>query len=212
MKEARHTDLVITGSITEMLAERLIEELQHERYQRDIPLRLFLNSPGGNMPVALAMSRLLLSSFETIETYNLATVDSAAVCLYLIGGKRCTFESSRFYLHPPTIPHDGPLSRENLHELSLLLHSDTEAMIAFYQERTGIDAELLRAWFQQHTVLSGPQSIEQKISTELCSAIDDFAPRYIQSPIMPLSPCPTAQPGIPSGDSHNPFSDSPVHE
>ncbi len=186
MNKTGHTDLVVSGSINDMLAERLIVELQQEQYQRDIPLRLFLNSPGGSMPIALALARLLLSSFNTIETYNLATVDSAAVCLFLTGERRHAFTTSRFYLHPPTIQHDAPLSQEGIRELSLLLKSDTAAMTAFYHERTGIRQKKLASWFRHHTVLTGEQSLRERISTELCCGIHDFSPRYIQSPGMAI--------------------------
>lgn len=175
----KHSDLVIMGGINDALLQNLTQELQHDCYQRHIPLRLFISSPGGSMPLALTMSRMLLSLFDHIETYNLAIVDSAAVCLYLTGSKRFVFSSSRFLLHPASITLRESVTIAQMHEHIRLIRSDTESMIRFYHERTGHDDAILRRWFDKSLTMTASESIEQKIATDICSNIPNFSPRYI---------------------------------
>ena len=197
-----HSDLVLLGSIDDTLVQNLTRELQHDRYQRHIPLRLFISSPGGSMPLALTLARLLLSLFDHIETYNLATVDSAAVCLYLTGNKRHSFTSSRFFLHPASVALTQPATEERLQENLRIIRSDTASMIDFYQERTNIDEPTLRHWFATPTVLTSNEAIAQGIATDLCTDIPDFSPHYLPlnvppcdlasmpEALIPLSPSP----------------------
>lgn len=173
------SDLVVLGGITDELLWRFTGELRHPRYRRRRRLRLFINSPGGSMPHALALSRLLLNLFEEIETYNLAMVDSAAVCLYLVGSKRFTFSSSRFFLHPPALASNGPASEAQMLETLSLIRSDTESMIHFYRERTGNDPAVIRRWFQEPCVLSGEEALRQHVATDLCRELPRFSPRYL---------------------------------
>lgn len=197
------SDLVILGAIDDSLVRHLTEELRDDRYQRHIPLRLFISSPGGSMPLALAVARLLLSLFEHIETYNLATVDSAAVCLYLTGSKRHSFAGSRFFLHPASISLTQPVTEEQLRENIRLIRSDTESMIRFYRERTNLDEATLCHWFTTPTVFTGDEAVAQGIATDLCTRIDDFSPRYLSSdlplPLGDMAPAvPGARPELPS--------------
>lgn len=176
-----HSDLVIMGGISDDLIEKLIREIQKDRYQRNIPLRLFINSPGGSIPLALSISRLLLNLFDYIETYNLATVDSSAICLYLTGNKRCCFPNSRFFLHPPSISLNDHLTQNQLQENITLIRSDTKSMLNFYHERTHIETGTLESWFNHTIAFSGIESIKQNISTDICADISDFSPCYINS-------------------------------
>lgn len=197
-----HSDLVLLGSIDDTLVQRLTRELQHDRYQRHIPLRLFISSPGGSMPLALTLARLLLSLFDHIETYNLATADSAAVCLYLTGSKRHSFASSRFFLHPASIAITHRATEDQLQENLRLIRSDTNAMVHFYQERTGIGQATLRQWFGVPTVLTSHEAIAHGIATDLCTDIQDFSPHYLTSDVSPQSDDTAAghgaQPALPS--------------
>lgn len=203
-----HSDLVLLGSIDDTLVHRLTQELQHDRYQRHIPLRLFISSPGGSMPLALTLARLLLSLFDHIETYNLATVDSAAVCLFLTGEQRHSFASSRFFLHPASIPITHPATEAQLQGHLRLIRSDTSAMIDFYQERTGIDEATLRRWFATPTVLTSHEAIAQGIATDLCTSITEFSPHYLTADSSRLpgdnAPVSGAHPASPSS--------SPTHD
>ncbi len=179
--QTEHTDLFLAGNIDDRMLQSLIQELQHERYQRHIPLRLFINSPGGSMPLALSISRLLLNLFTTIETYNMAMVDSAAVCLYLTGSKRHAFPGSRFFLHPPAIDLHEALNEVQLSEQLNLIRSDTEAMVEFYHERTALEHDALRPWFETATVLSAAEAINHGIATDLCRDIPDFSPHFLNN-------------------------------
>ncbi len=179
--QTEYSDLVIIGGIDDKMLQNLMLELQKDCYQRHIPLRLFISSPGGSMPLALTMSRLLISLFDHIETYNIATVDSAAVCLYLAGSQRYCFPSSRFFLHPASMEVRHPMNEEQMLENLNLIRSDTESMQTFYRERTGIKTSKLCRWFKAPTVLSAPDAIKHGIATELCDDIPDFSPHYINN-------------------------------
>ncbi|HIX20614.1 MAG TPA: ATP-dependent Clp protease proteolytic subunit [Candidatus Akkermansia intestinigallinarum] len=176
-----HNDLVVLGSINDSLLSNLTRELQLERYSRHVPLRLFISSPGGSTAMALTMSRLLLSLFEHIETYNLAIVDSAAVCLFLIGSKRSAFAGSRFFLHPATLAFNESLTETQILENLRLIRSDRETMLHFYRERTRLDEAAIKQWFDVPTSLSGSEALAQGLATDLCDNIPDFAPRYLNS-------------------------------
>ena len=174
-------DLLISGAINRELVDKLLAEVQKDYYQPDKLLRLVIDSPGGSIPLALTVARFLMNSFETIHTYSLSIVDSAAVCLFLSGSKRFAFPTSRFFMHPPGVQVHGTQTEQQLQEILQGLQTDTKCMVDFYCERTSERREIWEEFFRNTRYMPAEEAQEIGIVTDIVNHIPHFRPHTISS-------------------------------
>ena len=172
-------DLLISGTISREMVDKILEEVQTDYYQPEKLLRLVIDSPGGSIPLALTLARFLMNCFNEIHTYSLSEVDSAAVCLYLCGNKRFATPTSRFFMHPPGVHVQGMQTEQQLKELLQGLQTDTKCMVDFYCERTTISRSAWEEVFRNTRHLSVTEAQEIGIVTDVQSKISHFLPHII---------------------------------
>ncbi len=178
--EKTHTcDLLISGDMNRRLVDKILGEIQQEHYQPKKRLRLVIDSPGGSVTHSIFLARVLMNSFHDIHTYNLGTVDSAAICLYLCGSTRFACPSSRFFLHPPGVEVTGIQTESQLKDILRGLQIDTRDMVDFYTERTGLSAKTWRTIFRHTCHITAEEARKFNIVTKLVPLISDFTPRVI---------------------------------
>lgn len=173
------SDLVIVGSINDTMVEKLLQELQQPCYERHHVLRLLIHSPGGSLSSAMAMAGLFNACFKEIHTYNLAAIDSAAICLYLIGHKRFATVTAHFHLHPLVLPIEGNKTIEDLEAALQGLKADMKCITEFYSTRTGLPREKVKKLLQKPYLLTTKEALELGFVTEPISGLADFHPHYI---------------------------------
>lgn len=166
-------DIVMCGVINDEMARHVIVEIQRECYTRETELRLFIDSSGGSMPIASALAHILLSAFPNLTTYNLSSVKSSAMYLYLCGGKRICYPEGSFMMHPAAVEcrmsqMDAAALREHMQSLEM----DTESAVRFYQSRTGIESKCWREWFSRQTLMSAQEALEKGIVTDVIDNIE----------------------------------------
>ena len=173
-------DLLISGAINRELVDGILDDIQTDYYQPDKLLRLVIDSPGGSIPLALTLARFLMNCFSEIHTYSLSMVDSAAVCLYLCGGRRYAYPSSRFFMHPPSVPVHGIQTELQLKEILQGLQTDTRCMIDFYCERTSISRSVWQKVFRSSRYMDVDEAARYEIVTDVCAMIPDFYPHVLR--------------------------------
>jgi len=161
------------------LVDKILGEIQQDHYQPEKRLRLVIDSPGGSVTHSIFLARVLMNCFHDIHTYNLGTVDSAAICLYLCGSARCACPSSRFFLHPPGVAVKGIQTETQLKDILQGLQTDTQDMVDFYTERTGLPAKTWRTIFRHTRHITAKEARKFNIVTKLTPLISEFAPRVI---------------------------------
>ena len=179
MKTPHTCDLLISGGMNRKLVDKILDEIQQEHYQSETRLRLVIDSPGGSVTHSIFLARVLMNSFNDIYTYNFGVVDSAAICLYLCGSKRFACPSSRFFLHPPGVKVDGIQTEEQLKNILRGLQTDTQNMVDFYTERTGVSPKTWKTIFRRTCYITADAARKFRIVTRLEPLIPEFFPKVI---------------------------------
>lgn len=181
MNKPETCDLYISGNINRELIDNLLEELKKEVYQPHKCLRLVIDSPGGSISYAISLARFLMGCFPEIHTYNLNSVDSAAVCLFLAGSRRFALPSACFFMHPPSIDVTGNHTEDQLKELLQKLQADTARMIQYYAERTPSPVETWEGIFKQTKQMNAAEMQGYGVVTDICHDSPHFLPSNILS-------------------------------
>lgn len=77
-------------------------------YKR-FPIRMFINSPGGDITEMLSVISAMDTSKSPIYTYALGQVFSAAATIFIAGHVRYTQKFSSFMVHQPQLGYEGDL-------------------------------------------------------------------------------------------------------
>lgn len=136
VKEQKDTFYLLTESITERSVKDLLDFICTSVDDSCERLHLLINSQGGEVALALALARMLLSLPCEVITYNLANVDSAAILIFVAGAKRLCLSKSRFFFHPPTKQINGSKTARELILLAREIHLDALRIANYLEERT----------------------------------------------------------------------------
>lgn len=88
------------GLINPENVEKLIRTIREKVPDTCKCIHLAIQSQGGSVPVALALTNILKSLKCEIKTYNIGNVDSAAVMLFSAGTERFCSSNATFGMHP----------------------------------------------------------------------------------------------------------------
>jgi ATP-dependent Clp protease protease subunit len=117
-----------------------------ERGARSITL--CISSVGGAPEQALCAYEILraLPSEVELTTHNVATVQSAAMILFLAGSKRLAVPNATFLMHK-TSHNTGAAGAEHLSYGADSVRADDMSAMAIVADRTGRDLNSVRKWF-----------------------------------------------------------------
>jgi len=154
--------VVLIGSIDVTLAERMLGFLR-EKVPEDCPrIHLAIQSPGGSVPVALALANILQALPCPVTTYNIGNVDSAATILFAAGSERVCAPGARFLLHPIKKSVEGYHTLDTLSSLIKEITEDTRRVTELLAQRTGRTAP--SRWEE---LMSAPHSLSSEAAVEL---------------------------------------------
>lgn len=188
MDKIETCDIYISGNINRELIDNILEKLKKDVYQPHKCLRMIIDSPGGSISYAISLARFLMGCFPTIYTYNLNSVDSAAVCLFLAGSKRFALPAACFFMHPPSIDVTGNHTEDQLKELLQKLQADTARMVQYYTERTTSPIETWESIFKQTKQMNAAEMQGYGVVTDICYESPLFLPSNILSTHATKSP------------------------
>ena len=181
MDKIETCDLYISGNVNRELIDNTLEELKKDIYQPHKCLRMIIDSPGGSVSYAISLARFLMGCFPSIYTYNLNSVDSAAVCLFLAGSRRFALPSACFFMHPPSIDVTGNQTEDHLKELLQKLQADTVRMIQYYAERTPSPVATWESIFKRTKQMNAAEMQSYGVVTDICYESPRFSPKNILS-------------------------------
>ena len=128
-------------------------------------IKVAINSPGGYIDDGLKMRDALLNSGKIIHTSNIGDVCSIAVSIFLTASKpNRVFDPSKgvFLIHNPLVDPvdiDGALRADDLTAMSKELKNFENQLVKQYNEATGANTEVLRAFMDEEKPLT-PEQIE----------------------------------------------------
>jgi ATP-dependent protease ClpP protease subunit len=128
--------IVLMGAIDTQQAEKILTQLREKISNDCTNIDLAIQSPGGSVPIALALANLLLSLPCQITTHNIGNVDSAALIIFAAGTKRICSPEAMFATHPISKNVDGIQTIDTLASLIKEIEEDTRRVAEFIARQT----------------------------------------------------------------------------
>lgn len=136
----RDANLIWIDEISAEKAEKFLKMLSDKVSQDCKHIRLAIQSRGGSVPVALALANLLEGLSCKITTYNIGSVDSAAIILFASGEERVCSEHALFHLHGIGKELQGVQTKEMLLQALQEIDEDTRRVTQYLEACSGIIA------------------------------------------------------------------------
>ena len=147
-----------------------------ERFHRDVvprltkanALNLYINSPGGQVPVALALARFVQMLKGRTTTYNMCRCDSAAIVLFAAGQERIVAKKGcSFRLHEVEKELYGPQTIRMLKRELGELRTDTWKICRFLELQTGRTQLDWQGDMLRQRVLTGLSARRMNLATRI---------------------------------------------
>jgi len=138
-----------------------IQEISRAQKRKTI-ITLYVTSPGGYFPLAVAFYDLIRTEGTYLKTIALGQVSSAAILIFLAGEKRLASSHTRFHVHEMIRGWDSaeqlPLS--DLEKVTAETKAEQELMCKILAEGTGLPAEKWEEISRAETFLTAQQAQE----------------------------------------------------
>lgn len=150
--------IMLTGPIDDDQANLFIAELLHlEAENPDLPIHIYINSPGGSVVASLGMYDVMRYVKAPIITICVGQACSAASLLLCAGDKRFGTEHCRVLLHQPSAGFAGQASDLKIHinEIEILY----DQVLKIYAAHTGLSKKKLVVMLDRDTIIRGNECI-----------------------------------------------------
>jgi len=120
-KLLRTRTLLLSGDINKELAERLIRNMLLLEAEGNVPIKVFIDSPGGDADAGYAIFDMLRFVKPEIVTIGMGTVASAAALVHLAANKenRLSLPNAHFLIHQPLSGMRGVATEIEIHAREL---------------------------------------------------------------------------------------------
>jgi ATP-dependent Clp protease protease subunit len=150
----------LTGAIDEQVANLVVAQLLHlESDDPDRDVKLYVNSPGGDMNALFAIYDTMQFVHCEIETTCVGQAASAAAVLLAAGapGKRNTLPHSRILIHQPHGGAQGQSVDIEIWAREVIVQRDH--MVEVLAHHSGQPAERIRADIDRDFILRGADAV-----------------------------------------------------
>lgn len=151
----------VFGDITSQLMEQLIAA----SLNKEMPLRILINSPGGDIDAALSFYNSAKRTKPDLKSIGLGTISSAAMMVFCSAEKRVISKNGYIVLHSISTEGNG-LSSDVQKKMNDFLSSKYADIIA---SSTGgkLKTEQVLDMMKKNTFISGEEAFKLGIATEL---------------------------------------------
>lgn len=126
-------------------------------------ITLVINSPGGNVSMALQIYSLIRSLPAQITTHGQGFVQSAATILLLAGNERSADKETRFLFHPAQTPVFGTFNSPQFEDQMRSLRDVDELITQIYEDRTRIPLSDIKRFKEQAVSYDTTKALEYDI-------------------------------------------------
>ena len=137
----------INNSISPKLMQELLETLDYVKnhadvlsgsaFIEDIPIKVYIDTPGGDVHTTLLVATELIRSEHPVETYVVAHAYSGGTVLALAGDKRYAYNHSEYMYHNTSVSTSSSLVLEDIEDLARRNKNSDKLIKAFVQKRIG---------------------------------------------------------------------------
>ena len=109
--------ILLSGEINKELAERVVRQLLILEQESDDPIRVFIDSPGGDADAGYAIFDTIRFVAPEVYTVGIGLVASAGALILLAGDKdkRLAFPNSHYLIHQPLSGIRGVATEIEIH-------------------------------------------------------------------------------------------------
>ena len=156
--------LPVTAKTVQVLVDVLVSKVPNATKE----LHLFINSPGGSIPVALGIANFLESLPCKLVTYNTSRCDSAAIILFAAGKERICVPEGQFLAHSFNIELSGSYSLDALALEYRNLRQEYKNVISYLTQKTGISQYSWRNYMSEKGhVFSSSEALKRGWATHV---------------------------------------------
>ena len=149
------------------------------RYPDAKTVKVFINSPGGEVFAALGMMNALLDSGKRVVTYNNGIVGSAATLIFAAGDKRVARQGGVFFYHNVIGAVRG--NKKQIMQGVELMDKITEEVIAIYEATSKLDRSEIKTLMNRETTLTSREALDKGFATTLQSLKKEKTKSVIQA-------------------------------
>lgn len=164
--------IFIEGEITQEMACEFVKQmilLSRENEKR--PIKILINSPGGEINAGLLMYDIIQASSVPIQTYCLGRAYSMAAILFMSGNNgRYMLENSELMLHEPLVETRIGGSSSSIRSISDTLQKTQQFLIGIIAKHTGQPDEKIAETISFDHYFSSKESID----FGLCDGLVDY--------------------------------------
>lgn len=168
----------IDGEINSSLFELVSKIVYWNREDKDIaikdrkPIKIFINSAGGDLDVADMLVSMFKLSKTPIYGFALGMVASAASLIFLACHKRYALPNSYFIFHKGSYSTSGTTNYNELMSAMEDYRAQVEKMENFYIENTQYPEEVIREKIKSDWYIHVPEALKYGVITDLIENIE----------------------------------------
>ena len=166
--------VLLSGTIDKELAERVIKQLLLLEADGNGPVKVFIDSPGGDADAGYAIFDMLRFIEPEIVTVGMGTVASAAALVHLAAEKknRLSLPNAHFLIHQPLSGIRGVATEIEIHAKELeKLREKINRLIA---DETGQDVEKVAKDTDRDYWLNAEEALEYGLISRIISSRKDL--------------------------------------
>jgi ATP-dependent Clp protease protease subunit len=161
--------ILLSGGIDKELAERLIKQMLLLEADGDDPVRVFIDSPGGDADAGYAIFDMLRFITPEVITVGMGTVASAGALVHLAAKKenRLSLPNAHFLIHQPLSGIRGVATEIEIHARELeKLREKLNVLIA---EETGQDVKKVSGDTDRDYWLNAQEALDYGLISRIIS-------------------------------------------
>ncbi len=174
LKLLKTRTILLSGGIDKELAERVIKQMLLLEADGDEPIKVFIDSPGGDADAGYAIFDMLRFIKPEVYTVGMGTVASAAALVHLAARKenRLSLPNAHFLIHQPLSGIRGVATEIEIHARELeKLREKINRLIA---EETGQKVAKVAKDTDRDYWLSAEEALEYGLISRIIQSRDEL--------------------------------------
>lgn len=166
----KQRELFLTDSITAQSASDLIKQLMFLEKENPLEeIKLYINSPGGEVKSGLAIYDYMMSMHTPITTICIGSAASMASILFLAGKQRMIYSHSEIMMHDPSFNsfNIGGMKAHEIMEKVRSLQQTSEKLTNLIRKHTNLSDEQIHDITLQDTYFSAEEALKYGIATKI---------------------------------------------
>jgi ATP-dependent Clp protease, protease subunit len=166
--------IILSGEINKELAERVIRQLLLLEAEGDDPIKVFIDSPGGDADAGFAIYDMIRFVKPEVYTVGMGLVASAGSIILLAAPyeRRIALPNSHYLIHQPLSGMRGVATEIEIHANELeKLRIKINKLIS---EETGVDVEQVGKDTDRDFWMSAEESLDYKLVSTIVASRDEL--------------------------------------